>query len=144
MMLRLLPVVILLAACDRTAECSEKKAVARTAWGEVGVRYALAVSTAEDAVKEPTGRLAALSLRPDAPPEGKAALAAEVAEKQAVVDALRPKLEAAQAVSAAFAGRTASEGRALAAVTAGQLEGDDVRAALGRAEEAAAVCEGVD
>jgi hypothetical protein len=140
----LVPVVILLAACDGAAKCNEKKGIARTAWGEVGVRYALALSTAEDAVKEPTGRLAALTRRPDAPAEGKAVLAAEIAARQAEVDALRLKLEAARAVSAAFAGKTAAEGRALAGAMAGKLEGDDVRAAVTLGVEAAAVCEGAD
>ncbi|MES2640672.1 MAG: hypothetical protein V4850_14350 [Myxococcota bacterium] len=137
-------VVILLAACDGAATCNEKKGIARTAWGEVGVRYALALSTAEDAVKEPTGRLAALTRRPDAPAEGKAVLAAEIAARQAEVDTIRPKLEAARAVSTAFAGKTAAEGRALGGVAAGQLEGDDVRAAVALGEAAAAACEGVD
>ena len=145
-MTRTFPAIfLLLAACDGASEaCSTKKATARTAWGEVGVRYALALSTAEEAVKEPTGRLAALERRPDAPAEGKAALTAEIAEQQALIDVLGPKVADARAVSAAFAGGTAASGRALSAATAARLEGDDVGAAVRLADAAAVACEGVD
>jgi len=140
-----LVLALLTTACTSASDvCSAKKATARTAWGEVGVRYALELSDAEAAVKEPTGRLAALSARPDAPPEGKAALSAEIAKHQAVVDTLQPKVNAAQTVSAAFTSGKASVARALATATASSLEGEDVGAAVARADEAAAACEGVD
>ncbi len=131
--------------CGRGSEaCISAKDAARTAWGEVSVRYGLALSAAEDALAEPTGRLAALERRPDAPAEGKAALAAEVAEKQAAVDALRPKVEAAQTASTAFAAQKASDARALAASMAEKLEGEDVAAALVKAEAAASACAGIE
>ncbi len=138
-------VALLLPACTSASDvCSAKKALARTAWGEVGVRYALELSAAESAVKEPTGRLAALLNRPDAPEEGKAALSGEIARAQAAVDLLQPKVNAAQTVSAAFTSGKASVARALATATSSSLEGEDVGAAVARADAAAAACEGVD
>lgn len=138
-------VLLSLLACGGGSEaCIAAKADARTAWGEVGVRYGLAMSAAEDAVKEPQGRLAALERRPDAPAEGKAALAAEVKEKQAAVEALRPQVEAAQTASTAFASQKAAEASTLASSMASKLSGEDVKAALAKGEAAAQACAGVE
>lgn len=137
--------VALLSACNGGADaCIGAKDAARTAWGEVGVRYSLALATAQDAVKEPQSRLAALERRPDAPAEGKAALAAEVERKTAEAEALKPKAELAQQVATAFASQKAAEAQAFATSMAVKLEGDDVALALSRADEAARACAGVE
>lgn len=135
----------LLAACDTGSEaCISSKDQARTAWGEVSVRYSLALKTAEEGQKEPASRLAAMERRPDAPKAGKDALAAEVAKYQTEIETLRPKAETAEVVAGAFAGQKASDALALAKSMAPKLEGPDVAAALAKAEAAAAACGGVE
>jgi hypothetical protein len=139
-------VLLSLVACDdgRAEACIAAKDAARTAWGEVGVRYSLALTTAQDALKEPTGTLAALERRPDAPAEGKAVLSAQIASKQAEIDTLRPKAEAAQQIATTFASQKVADARVLADGLSADLSGDDVQNARAKAAEAAAACAGVE
>lgn len=105
MRLIVLPALALLSACDDSrAECDAAKDAAHQAWGELGVRLGMQVSTAKTAVQERESRLPAAQR---APPGALQVLEREIAERRAELQAAEERRAAADRVRETWRGTTA-------------------------------------